>query len=600
MPIHTSQAAGTGGPAAQDNALSLSHLVVQAHTLSNPLDVARELLAALLAKSHAPRGVLAVTTPEADDHGLTPRILAVADGADDLRTAVERDDPAPRQDQVRLVIPLGVDEPSGGSGKAAGNAIVLLEWQEPLEQRQLARTRATLDSLQEAVAAVVLSVLSAERGAALQRQADERAAALAEAYVARGDWEQAFDAVSDPIAVVSADFQVTRVNAAYRAMFGRTPAQSLRHACFTVHAGTNAPCPGCPLPLTIATGSPGFVEQEELVPFGPDHTFKRRLFHVWTYPVFDSSGQVNRVVEIMKDVTEQERLRKLTVQTEELRAADQLKAELLGTVSHELRSPLAAIKGYASTLLRHERRLPRVERHEFLEAIDEASKRMEAIINHLLELSQLETGDAVINCFAMDLVPVAREAVAALAAKTEGNKPTPVPLTLTLLDEEGHVTEREPLIFADARAMRDLLDNLLENAVKYSPQGGEIAVALRPARGGPNAAASHGVIPSEELGARVMSVLASDEEFLELTVSDKGVGIPSEHLGRIFDRFHRVDTRLTREVDGLGLGLAICRRLVELHDGAIWAESQPGEGSVFHVLLPLAARAIPHTDQKEK
>jgi signal transduction histidine kinase len=78
---------------------------------------------------------------------------------------------------------------------------------------------------------------------------------------------------------------------------------------------------------------------------------------------------------------------------------------------------------------------------------------------------------------------------------------------------------------------------------------------------------------------------------LEIGVYDSGVGIPADHLGRIFDRFHRVDTRLTREVDGLGLGLAICKQIVELHGGAIWAESEPGVGSIFHVLLPLDERS---------
>jgi signal transduction histidine kinase len=82
---------------------------------------------------------------------------------------------------------------------------------------------------------------------------------------------------------------------------------------------------------------------------------------------------------------------------------------------------------------------------------------------------------------------------------------------------------------------------------------------------------------------------------LGICVQDQGVGIPAEHLGRIFDRFHRVDMRLTREVDGLGLGLAICQRIVELHGGAIWAESAPGAGSTVHVLLPLEAAEATET-----
>ncbi len=94
--------------------------------------------------------------------------------------------------------------------------------------------------------------------------------------------------------------------------------------------------------------------------------------------------------------------------------------------------------------------------------------------------------------------------------------------------------------------------------------------------------------PGEAAG--LASALATPA--LEIAVHDTGVGIPAEHLGRIFDQFHRVDTRLTREVDGLGLGLAICKRIVELHGGAIWAESEPGAGSTFHVLLPFEDRSV--------
>jgi signal transduction histidine kinase len=260
------------------------------------------------------------------------------------------------------------------------------------------------------------------------------------------------------------------------------------------------------------------------------------------------------------------------------RAGDHLNAELLGTVSHELRSPLAAIKGYASTLLRHERRLPREERQEFLAAIDEATIRLETIINRLLEMSELETGHAVLDRFAMDLVPVVRDAVTDARANTAIPARPPTTITVRLQDADGLDAGHQPLILADPRAMREVIDNLLENAVKYSPQGGQITVTLRPT-----------MMNEVDAPAMPMPESGGGEGFLEVTVSDQGIGIPDEHLGRIFDRFHRVDTRLTREVDGLGLGLAICRRLVELHGGAIWAESQPGEGSVFHILLPVAA-----------
>jgi len=117
--------------------------------------------------------------------------------------------------------------------------------------------------------------------------------------------------------------------------------------------------------------------------------------------------------------------------------------------------------------------------------------------------------------------------------------------------------EELPLIQADPRLLRDALDIVLENAMNYSPAGGPIRITVRP-----------------------------DKSMLVISVQDNGIGIPPDHLGRIFDRFHRVDSSLTRTVDGLGLGLAICKRIMELHGGAVWAESEPEVGSTFYLALP--------------
>ncbi len=269
-----------------------------------------------------------------------------------------------------------------------------------------------------------------------------------------------------------------------------------------------------------------------------------------------------------------------------LREMELLKAELLGTVSHELRSPLASIKGYAATLLRHERRLSREERHQFLLAINEASDRLELIIERLLEMSQLETGAVTIQRSVVDPAHLAAEAIAAIEERLSEQLPGRLTFTLSLEHADGTPATSVPLILADQRRLRDVLDNLLENAIKYSPGGGVIKVILRPVT---HIQTTQGGLPS--LGQNdTRSQLSTHipRRMLEILVCDNGMGIPVEHLERIFDRFHRVDTRLTREVNGLGLGLAICKRIVELHNGLIWAENRSnGKGSVFHVRLPI-------------
>jgi len=257
-----------------------------------------------------------------------------------------------------------------------------------------------------------------------------------------------------------------------------------------------------------------------------------------------------------------------------------LKAELLGTVSHELRSPLASIKGYAATLLRHERRISREERHQFLVAITEASDRLEVIIQRLLEVSQLETGEVTIDRSPVDMKYLVNESIAALEESIGEKHPGRFIFKLSVEYADGTPASSVPLILADQRLMREVIDDLLENAVKFSPGGGVIKVILSPVTQIQTA------LP--ENGEDNQQSVQISRQMLEIRVCDNGMGIPVEHLERIFDRFHRVDTRLTREVGGLGLGLTICKRIIEMHDGIIWAENRPnGTGSIFHVRLPI-------------
>ena len=283
-----------------------------------------------------------------------------------------------------------------------------------------------------------------------------------------------------------------------------------------------------------------------------------------------------------------ERIRELQASRirDSLHEMELLKAELLGTVSHELRSPLASIKGYAATLLRHERRISREERHQFLLAINEASDRLEVIIRRLLEMSQLETGAITINRSPVDLARLANEAIVAIEEQVSEQLPGRFVFKLAVEHADGAPAHSVPLILADPRRMREVLDNLLENAVKYSPAGGMIKVVIHPMTKVQSAIMEASQLNQEK--ADVQQLMHIPRQMLEILVCDNGIGIPVEHLERIFDRFHRVDTRLTREVNGLGLGLAICKSIVEMHDGLIWAENRSdGKGSIFHVRLPL-------------
>lgn len=284
--------------------------------------------------------------------------------------------------------------------------------------------------------------------------------------------------------------------------------------------------------------------------------------------------------------------------TESVREMELLKAELLATISHELRSPLASIKGYTATLLRHERRISAQERHEFLLAIQQGSDRLQFIVERFLHMSQLETESVKVSPHLIDLARLLQEAIGAAQARVLRQEPASFTFRMHVQDADGRPADRAPLVRADPRLLREVLDHLLENAVSYSPEGGVIEVILRPVpasslpgerldqTGAAESAplGKEGIAQADHLGTERQRAA----EMVEIRVRDRGMGIASEHLDRIFERFYRVDTALTRSVGGLGLGLAISRKIIELHGGSIWAESWPGGGSAFCVHLPIS------------
>ena len=309
-------------------------------------------------------------------------------------------------------------------------------------------------------------------------------------------------------------------------------------------------------------------------------------------PLADAVGVV------LVQVLTHEHIRDLEMRTDRraLREMELLKAELLASVSHELRSPLTSIQGYASTLLRHERRIRREERHEFLLAINEASDRLAGVIETLFEMSELETGSIEIERAPVDLASLVREALATAERRvdtTEGSASlilafsAPKQLTFQLLLETtpDDAADQHLIIQADRNKLREVLDHLLDNAIKHTPTGGTIRLLVRLVCSTQDL---NELPPFSQNGrGRLAQALQHYQRMAVISIQDSGKGIPHEVLERIFDPFYRVDTRLTREVNGLGLGLAICQRIIDLHQGRIWAESQEGQGTTFLVCLPL-------------
>jgi signal transduction histidine kinase len=353
-----------------------------------------------------------------------------------------------------------------------------------------------------------------------------------------------------------------------------------------------------PVPLS-STQSFFFLGKTETAYQSSRQAMREKHQQLWSQ-VADAVGMV--IVSLLQA----EQMHELETATShrDLQQMELLKAELLATVSHELRSPLASIKGYAATLLRHDRRISREERLEFLLAIHDASQHIELVIDRLLEMSQLETETLPIQHMPVDLTYVVREAITAREqhpGETNASVPATaqqlesIPhatrtFTLRIEDSDGHPTNKLPLVQADRHLLREAVDHLLENAMLYSPAGETVEVGLRTRRPDQVSQLSH-LLAQTAIPTRKAIVWPpswpSDQPMVELWIQDHGIGIEEAHLEQIFHRFYRVDTSLTREVNGLGLGLAICKQIVALHHGLLWAESSVGKGSTFHVLLPI-------------
>jgi PAS domain S-box-containing protein len=236
------------------------------------------------------------------------------------------------------------------------------------------------------------------------------------------------------------------------------------------------------------------------------------------------------------------------------RAVDRLKSDFVATVSHELRTPLAAIYGAALTLRRDDVLLAESQRTGLLEVISGESDRLARIVNDILWASRLESGALHTTIEVCDGADLARGIVEAARSY--------IPPNVKL---EFEAQEGLPALAADPDKVRQVLSNLVENAVKYSPEGGNVTVSL----------VEHG-------------------DRLRLTVEDEGLGVPPEEQRRIFEKFYRLDPQLSRGVGGTGLGLYISRELVERMSGRIWVESDGRKGSRFVVELPRAEAALPH------
>jgi PAS domain S-box-containing protein len=235
------------------------------------------------------------------------------------------------------------------------------------------------------------------------------------------------------------------------------------------------------------------------------------------------------------------------------REAERAKSELLSNISHELRTPLVPIKGYAELLMR--RKMPAAKARQSLAEIVEAADRLELVVQRLLDVAAQDATPVSMRHEAVAVRPLLESVVNRWKSRVDDRHPIT------------RRTQRDlPDLMGDRRLLERCLDELVDNAVKFSPAGGTVAVTATMTAAGANGQASPAV---------------------QIAVRDHGIGIPPDRLDRIFEDFSQGDSSPTRQFGGLGLGLALVRRIVHAHQGELVCETSPGEGSTFSIVLPV-------------
>jgi len=280
----------------------------------------------------------------------------------------------------------------------------------------------------------------------------------------------------------------------------------------------------------------------------------RRLWLVGA-PLWEEDEQPGGRVILIRDARQEEE-------------SEREKLGFINVVSHELRSPLTSILGYSELLLTRDFRRDR--RQSFLQSIFDQAQHLSRLVDDLLNLSRLSRGKMRMYWSKATFYQV----VAGLATQLQD------------LMTERHslfidVPPDLPPFYLDRDKVRVILTNLIGNAVKYSPEGGEVTLRAQ------------AILSPEQAGG-----IPTPPPCLLVSVEDQGIGIPEEALPHIFDRFYRADNATTRQISGTGLGLTIAKALVELHGGSIWARSTPGQGSTFYFTLPL--RDSPPEEEEEE
>jgi PAS domain S-box-containing protein len=382
----------------------------------------------------------------------------------------------------------------------------------------------------------------ANAGPLLEWMADRAAVALRNADLYRreaqdrGALDAIFQSLSEGVYTVDRELRIQRTNPSAAMLAGRPMDAGNGLLCreffhYLDDEGSSVCDTACPARIAMETGEPVVRREVFLRPRGDGRQVPVDLSAT---PLRDDEGRVVGAVEVVQDASQRH-------------AADALRQHIISLVSHELRTPLGHIKGYASSLVQPDVEWDQETQKEFINGILVEADRMARLVSDILDLSRLESGREETERLPTPIEAPVRAGIAQVRTLTQRHHvDVSIPQVL-------------PLALIDQAQIERVVSNLVENAAKYSPEGTRISVS------------------AEEIPGWIC-----------VCVADQGYGIPADQLARVFEKFVRLKVPAGRPIPGTGLGLPLCKVIIEGHGGRLWAESALGQGSRFYFTLPVA------------
>jgi len=340
-----------------------------------------------------------------------------------------------------------------------------------------------------------------------------------------------FNTIPEGVYIVSKDYVVEFLNETFMKSFGRVEGEK----CYRAFYGRDTPCPHCDIPEIVK----GKVIDKEWT-----HPETGRTYHLTSIPFENPDGTISKLT-ISRDITEYKRAEEALQKTyAELNSLDELKSNILANVSHELRTPLTIAIGMITLAMEEENA---EERNKLLKKAMKALARQNNMIGNLIEIARFHKEKRKLKLESLDIEPI-------ILLVQRKMKPLAEKKNIKI---KTYIQSDLPKIVADAEALERAFSSLVDNAIKFNKEGEDVTIKVE-----------------------------RKDRFITTSISDIGVGIPQEKIEKIFEPLYQIDASTTRKYGGMGMGLAVAKRIIDAHGGKMEVKSEVGKGSTFIVCLP--------------